>query len=243
MVGGPAVLARNFAVMTGVNAGLQCAIKKARGGVEDVQGRCASLPAAGTWPGCATLTTLDATPLAARAQHGGVVRSRRRLLAGQRDWRSGAHPQQLLPPRACARKHRVTLTQQPQLSRLLLRQAVLGATAGPAGIVMDAVRTGAVFSLLQGAFYQVGNMMSGKKSPDEDMAFLHTRRMLLALGLQRYEKNFMKGQLDDLTLPLLTDRCGVGRLRSRAAAARILSTQPWHRVLTCTPPPLPLPAR
>jgi hypothetical protein len=41
MVGGPAVLARNFAVMTGVNAGLQCAIKKARGGVEDVQGRCA----------------------------------------------------------------------------------------------------------------------------------------------------------------------------------------------------------
>ena len=40
MVGGPAVLARNFAVMTGVNAGLQAAIKKARGGVEDVQGRC-----------------------------------------------------------------------------------------------------------------------------------------------------------------------------------------------------------
>ena len=39
MVGGPAVLARNFAVMTGVNAGLQCAIQKARGGVEDVKGR------------------------------------------------------------------------------------------------------------------------------------------------------------------------------------------------------------
>ena len=39
MVGGPATLARNFAVMTGVNAGLQCAIKKARGGVEDVKGR------------------------------------------------------------------------------------------------------------------------------------------------------------------------------------------------------------
>jgi hypothetical protein len=27
--------------------------------------------------------------------------------------------------------------------------------AGPGGILMDAVRTGAVFSLLQGAFYQV----------------------------------------------------------------------------------------
>jgi hypothetical protein len=89
---------------------------------------------------------------------------------------------------------------------------VLGATAGPAGIVMDAVRTGAVFSLLQGAFYQVGNMMSGKKTPDEDLAFVHTRGMLLMLGLQRYEKNFMKGQLDDLTLPLLTDRCGAKRL-------------------------------
>ena len=40
MVGGPMVLGRNFAVMTGVNAGLGCAIKKARGGVDDVQGRC-----------------------------------------------------------------------------------------------------------------------------------------------------------------------------------------------------------
>ena len=93
---------------------------------------------------------------------------------------------------------------------------------------MDAVRTGAVFSLLQGAFYQVrswrreppralrhsgsragasqiGNMMSGKKTPAEDLTFVHTRNMLLMLGLQRFEKNFQKGQLDDLTLPLLTD--------------------------------------
>ena len=52
MVGGPATLARNFAVMTGVNAGLQCAIKKARGGVEDVKGRCVSRHAAEPhrWP-------------------------------------------------------------------------------------------------------------------------------------------------------------------------------------------------
>ncbi len=94
---------------------------------------------------------------------------------------------------------------------------------------MDAVRTGAVFSLLQGAFYQarassrrpspcvqapewqlaalqIGNMMSGKKSAEEDLAFMHTKNMLLTLGLQRFEKNFRKGQLDDLTLPLLTDR-------------------------------------
>jgi len=52
MVGGPAVLARNFAVMTGVNAGLQCAIKKARGGVEDVKGRRAATHAAAAAAAC-----------------------------------------------------------------------------------------------------------------------------------------------------------------------------------------------
>lgn len=35
--GGPLVQARNFAVMTGVNSGLACAMKRARGGVEDLQ--------------------------------------------------------------------------------------------------------------------------------------------------------------------------------------------------------------
>jgi len=106
----------------------------------------------------------------------------------------------------------------------LLSQAIAGVALAPAGILMDAVRTGAVFSLLQGAFYQVravaaaavallrltlrlqiGNMMSGKKSPEEDMTYLHTKAMLTSLGLASFEKNFRKGQLDDLTLPLLTD--------------------------------------
>ena len=36
--GGPLVQARNFAVMTGVNAGLSLAVKRYRGGVEDVKG-------------------------------------------------------------------------------------------------------------------------------------------------------------------------------------------------------------
>lgn len=35
--GGPLLQARNFAVMTGVNAGITCAMKRLRGGVEDVQ--------------------------------------------------------------------------------------------------------------------------------------------------------------------------------------------------------------
>ena len=98
-----------------------------------------------------------------------------------------------------------------------LPQVALGASAGPSGIIMDAVRTGAVFSLLQGAFYQVGNWMSGKKTPQEDLAFAHTRHMLGLLGLQRYEKNFQKGQLDDLTLPLLTDRRALSCSSRKAA--------------------------
>ena len=36
--GGPMAQARNFAVMTGVNAGLSLAIKRYRGGVEDARG-------------------------------------------------------------------------------------------------------------------------------------------------------------------------------------------------------------
>ncbi len=171
-------------------------------------------------------------------------------------------------------------------------QLAAGATAGPAGIIMDAVRTGAVFSLLQGAFYQVrgaqatpsslrrawaarragahkprplqvGNMMSGgKKTPVEDVTFLETRGMLYALGLQRYEKNFQKGQLDDFTLSLLTDsalkevKIPPGpRLRildyasrvaySRAAAARVAASRaaPPNSAVGALSLALPLQAR
>ena len=44
MQGGPLVLARNFAVLTGVQAGLNVAIKQARGGKEDIRGSWASHP-------------------------------------------------------------------------------------------------------------------------------------------------------------------------------------------------------
>ncbi|CAI7866146.1 unnamed protein product, partial [Closterium sp. NIES-54] len=40
LTGGPWTQARNFAVMTGVNAGITAAMKRARGGVEDLQTRC-----------------------------------------------------------------------------------------------------------------------------------------------------------------------------------------------------------
>lgn len=37
LTGGPWVQARNFAIMTGVNSGISCAMKRARGGIEDIQ--------------------------------------------------------------------------------------------------------------------------------------------------------------------------------------------------------------
>ena len=75
------MLARNFAVMTGVNAGLQCAIKKARGGVEDVQGRCG---------GYRLVVLLLSSP--AHSQHGRFLRRGRSLLARKRHWGTGAPP-------------------------------------------------------------------------------------------------------------------------------------------------------
>eukprot|EP00897_Mesotaenium_endlicherianum_P006003 jgi/Mesen1/5430/ME000027S04796 len=42
LAGGPWVQARNIAVMTGVNAGITCALKRVRGGVEDVQSTMAA---------------------------------------------------------------------------------------------------------------------------------------------------------------------------------------------------------
>lgn len=144
LTGGPLVLGRNFAVMTGVNAGLQCAIKKARGGVEDVGGSMAASFGAGA---CFSLVSAIGTPAAA---------------------------------------------------------------AGAGAVLGDALRTGALFSALQGGFYQLGQLFSGGAAnkaagPEADAAFAHTRAMLAALGLSPLEKNFRRGQLDDATLPLLTD--------------------------------------
>merc|ERR1712203_371764 len=80
----------------------------------------------------------------------------------------------------------------------------------PAGFIIDAVRTGVMFALLQGVFGWIGNQMSGSEvsraAPfSEDIAYAHTKMMLHSLGLTQFEKNFRKGQLGDATLPLLTD--------------------------------------
>lgn len=51
---------------------------------------------------------------------------------------------------------------------------------------------------------QLGQKFS--QPPTEDVYYVKTRSMLSNLGLQNYEKNFKKGLLSDITLPLLTDR-------------------------------------
>ena len=74
----------------------------------------------------------------------------------------------------------------------------------PGGIAADAVRTGALFAALNGAFMKVCQMFSNK-NPSEDVYYYHTVGMLNALGLEKYEKNFRRGLLTDDCLALLND--------------------------------------
>ncbi|KAK2634939.1 hypothetical protein Ddye_029731 [Dipteronia dyeriana] len=127
--GGPLIQARNFAVMTGVNAGISCVMKRVRG-KEDVQ---SSMVAA---------------------------------------FGSGA-----------------------------LFSLVSG--MGGANHATNAITSGLFFALIQGGIFKIGEKFS--KPQVEDVNYLRTRGMLYNLGLQNYEKNFKKGLLTDVTLPLLTD--------------------------------------
>ncbi|KAL3699223.1 hypothetical protein R1sor_017245 [Riccia sorocarpa] len=128
--GGPLMQARNFAVMTGVNAGITCAMKRLRGGVEDVQ-----------------------TSMVAAFGSGAVF------------------------------------------------SVVSG--VGGTNVAGNAVTTGIFFALIQGGIFKVGQNFT--KPPSEDLLYTQAKSMLSTLGLQRYEKNFKKGMLTDMTLPLLND--------------------------------------
>ena len=74
----------------------------------------------------------------------------------------------------------------------------------PVGFLTDAVRTGALFAGLNGAFMKVGQSFTGN-SAKTDVYYYHTNGMLAALGLEKYEKNFKRGLLTDDTLALLSD--------------------------------------
>ncbi|KAI3440991.1 uncharacterized protein J3R85_003038 [Psidium guajava] len=127
--GGPLIQARNFAVMTGVNAGISCVMKRLRG-KEDVQ---SSMVAA---------------------------------------FGSGA------------------------------MFSLVSGMGGP-NQAANAVTSGLFFALVQGGLFKLGQKFS--QPPVEDVYYSRTRGMLTSLGLQNYEKNFKKGLLTDMTLPLLTD--------------------------------------
>ncbi|KAL9225097.1 hypothetical protein vseg_001060 [Gypsophila vaccaria] len=75
--------------------------------------------------------------------------------------------------------------------------------AGGPNLIPNMVSSGLFFALAQGGIYKLGEKFG--KPPVEDPSYLKTKSMLTNLGLQNYEKNFKKGRLNDLTLPLLTD--------------------------------------
>ena len=87
--------------------------------------------------------------------------------------------------------------------------SLVGGVGGP-NPIPNAISTGVVFALFQGAFYQIGKQFSKGKDKGgkaaTDAAYFRTDQMLDTLGLVKYKKNFRKGMLSDTTLPLLTDR-------------------------------------
>lgn len=134
-MGGPVTQARNFAVMTGVNAGINAFMRRHRK-VDDIQN---SLVAAFGSGACFSLV-------------------------------SGMGSQPPVP-----------------------------GTPAP-NPLMGAFSAGVVFALFQGAFYKLGETFSGPKSNDTEYA--RVKAMLTHLGLQKYEKNMKRAQLNDRTLML-----------------------------------------
>ncbi|KAL6500997.1 hypothetical protein OROHE_025194 [Orobanche hederae] len=70
--------------------------------------------------------------------------------------------------------------------------------------VANALTTGLFFAFIQGGIFKLGQKFSQPQT--EDVYYVKTRSMLSNLGLQNYEKNFKRGLLTDITLPLLTER-------------------------------------
>lgn len=135
-MGGPLQQARNFAVMTGVNAGLNTYMRRARG-VDDIQN---SLVAAFGSGACFS------------------------LVSGMGATASSAMP---------------------------------GGTPNP---LMGAFSAGVVFALFQGAFYKLGEVVSGPKTEEHEYA--RVKAMLKHLGLSKYEKNVKRAMLNDATIML-----------------------------------------
>lgn len=127
--GGPLVQARNFAVMTGVNSGIACALRRRRGGVEDIQ-----------------------TSMIAAFGSGAMF-------------------------------------------------SLVSGVGGP-NVALNAATTGFFFAIIQGGMFKLGRL---HQPTSNDQYYVNAKGMLKNLGLERYEKNFKKGLLTDVTIPLLND--------------------------------------
>ncbi|KAG8484235.1 hypothetical protein CXB51_022752 [Gossypium anomalum] len=209
--GGPWVQARNFAVMTGVNAGLACVMKRLRG-KEDVQSRWTLLI---PWillvqSEYDMLTHADSTIV-----FHCVLLFDYAVLQNRLCTESHRNPVEMGRKSLSFFKGQISLSLQMlwsnrffQTMEVLRMVAAFGSGAmfslvsgmGGAKQAANAVTSGLFFALIQGVLFQFGQKLS--QPPVEDMYYSRTRSMLNSLGLQNYEKNFKKGfALRDVKIP------------------------------------------
>ncbi|MBA0559389.1 hypothetical protein Golob_016354, partial [Gossypium lobatum] len=187
--GGPLVQARNFAVMTGVNAGISCVMKRLRG-KEDVQSSMAA--AFGSGAMFSLVSGMGGPNQAANAVtsglffalvQGGLFQVMRYLIS-------------------------LIVSTSMNFEILLCRFVASYLIATDAYLNMsmaDMTRQGLSQYVEKVEQARVQCKPLGKKfsqPPVEDVNYYRTRSMLNSLGLQNYEKNFKKGfALRDVKIP------------------------------------------
>ncbi|WZZ81161.1 hypothetical protein YC2023_101733 [Brassica napus] len=215
LVGGPWVQARNFAAITGVNAGIACVMKQGHGHEQ----------IASCLYGEATPYRLFCMLFAISSDFVETLRSlsfcfdflasmaetEEQIVMSFFDYLCDVNDNEMYAAPLGFMLYEIIL------ENLLMKAKALGSgfayslvSQGLQGQPINAITTAAGFAL--------GERFS-KPSP-EDPFYTRSRTMLLKLGLQKYEKNFKKGLLTDPTLPLLTD-----------SALRDVSIPPGPRLL------------
>lgn len=173
--GGPMGQARNLAVFTGVNAGLSLAIKKARGGKDDVWGRCGRLVGVLGGAGCrgegagVQVCTGRAGPL--QTAGGGRQQARVR---GVQIFEGRAPPRPAREQRLHARRsQRAHVRMPPPPACLDSMGAAFGAgvcfslVSGVPNPLQSAFTTGAAFAGFNGLFYQISGMFKPEHEDSE----------------------------------------------------------------------------
>ncbi|KAH7543687.1 hypothetical protein JRO89_XS15G0000700 [Xanthoceras sorbifolium] len=208
--GGPLIQARNFAVMTGVNAGISCVMKRLRG-KEDVQSRfCGGGDTmSGGVPGPPKLSPCL---IMKHVVHFGNGIATETCYMGLFSFDNSPAPY----PFPFSRCFLFVCALEEISSICIFDPGIMVAAFGSGALfslvsgmggpnhATNAVTSGIFFALIQGGLFKIGEKFG--KPQVEDVNYNRTRHMLYNLGLQNYEKNFKNGLLTDVTLPLLTDR-------------------------------------